>query len=285
MKNTLSIALFMLLAATVQAETTSLPSAPSEQELIERQTELGATRRKELMPVWGLLDLLKPRNQCKYAIRVPDQITRGTISLTFDDGPSPSTTPKILDILKAHNAKGTFFILGSKIKGNEELIQRILNEGHQIGNHSYSHPNFHQLSVNQATTEIENTDRLLRKFNAPLYFRYPYGNSSCEANDQLKTLGYQIVGWNIDTCDWAYADGRVSDRENETCQAPENLRSDYAHYVIQEVEKTQGGVLLMHDIHRNTADNLDRLLTLLEDANYRFVGLDDRNIFPKLNNR
>ncbi len=266
-----------------QSEEISLP--PTEQELIERQTELGARRAKETMNQWGLFDIFKPRNQCKYAIQVPDSVTRGTIALTFDDGPNSVTTPKILDVLKAHNAKATFFVLGGKIKGHEALLQRIVDEGHHLGNHSYSHPNFHDLGSSKTENEVESTDKLLRQFALPTYFRYPYGNSTCNANDLISSLGYHIVGWDIDTCDWAYADGKVSDKENLTCMAPESLRNDYAGYVLREVQKTQGGVLLMHDIHQNTADSLDRLLTLLEEANYRFVALDDLNIFPRLNKK
>lgn len=284
MKKTLSIALSVLslITAPAQAQVDTKTHVPSEEELIEKQTELGAKRVREQIGTWGLFNIF---NRCKYAIQVPDKVTRGTISLTFDDGPNPDTTPKILDVLKAHNAPATFFILGAKVKGNEQIIKRILEEGHHIGNHSYSHPNFHNLSSSQTNKEVEETDRLLRQFGTPTYFRYPYGNSTCDANSLIESSGYQIVGWDIDTCDWAYANGNVSDRENETCMAPEHLRSDYAGYVLREAQKTQGGVLLMHDIHRNTAENLDRLLTLLEEQNYRFVSLDDHNIYPNLNKK
>lgn len=263
----------------------SLPAAPSDQELIELQTEEGLRRLQDQTAVWSILDVLKPRNQCKYAIQVPDSITRGTISLTFDDGPNPSTTPLILDVLKAHNAKAVFFILGSKVKGNESIIRRMVEEGHHIANHSYSHPNFHTLDSKKTRNEILTTDKLLRQFAEPVYFRYPYGNANCNGNEIAASMGYSLVGWDIDTCDWAYSDGQVSDRENATCQAPQSLRSDYAGYVLKQVEKTQGGVLLMHDIHKNTAHSLDRMMTLLEQKGYRFVSLDDHNIYPKLNRR
>lgn len=291
MKRTLfcSLTILSLAASSAHAQVQSTPRIPTEQELIQMQTEMGPQRRKEISNLdfytWGLFDIFKPRNQCRYAIQVPDKVTRGTIALTFDDGPNPTTTPKILDILKAHNAKATFFVLGGKIQGNEEILKRMLEEGHHIGNHSYSHPNFHQLSSEQMRNEIKTTDRLLRNLETPTYFRYPFGNSTCDGNDIITSLGYDIVGWDIDTCDWAFADGRVSDKENETCMAPESLRTDYPNYVLREVAKTQGGVLLMHDIHANTAANLDRLLTSLEQQNYRFVTLDDMQIFPKLNHR
>lgn len=286
MNKTLAIALSCLCLSTTKSfaqNETELGSAPTNQELIEQQTEMSLQRLFGSPDAWGFLNILKGRNQCKYAIQVPDAVTRGTIALTFDDGPNPDTTPKILDVLKAHNAKATFFVLGSKIAGNEALIKRILNEGHQLGNHSYNHPNFHTLSKSNSASQIQSTDRLLRKFTNPIFFRYPFGNSTCSANDMIQSMGYSIVGWDIDTCDWAYADGHVSDRENQTCLASESLRTDYARYVRNEVAKTQGGVLLMHDIHSNTANSLNRLMTMLKSDGYRFVSLDDKNIFPKLN--
>lgn len=257
----------------------NLPDAPSDQELIERQTEQGLLRQSN---VWGLFDAFKAK--CRYAIDVPDAVTRGTIALTFDDGPNPATTPMVLDVLKAHNIKATFFVLGSKIKGNEPLLRRIFEEGHHVGNHSYSHENFHRLGKSSALSEISATDRLIRQFGEPLFFRFPYGNSTCGAKEIAKSMNYRIVGWSIDTCDWAFADGKVSDAENSTCQAPASLRRDYPNFVLREVEKTKGGVLLMHDIHKNTAESLDRLVTSLEQRGYRFVSLDDHNIFPQLNN-
>lgn len=271
---------------TVQTFADELPVLPSDQEIIEQQTELNAERMRDSSGFdWGLFDRLKPTNQCKYAIQVPDPVTRGTIALTFDDGPNPATTPKVLAVLRNHNIKATFFVLGGKIRGHEALIQTILAEGHHVGNHSYSHPNFHTLSPAKQSSEVRTTDNLLRQFETPIYFRFPFGNSTCEAKSLVSSMGYRIVGWDIDSCDWAFADGYVSDKENQTCLAPANLRRDYVTYVMTQVKKTQGGVILMHDIHENTANNLDRIITLLEQQNYRFVTLDDTNIFPKLNQK
>ncbi|WP_413577731.1 polysaccharide deacetylase family protein [Bdellovibrio sp. HCB290] len=282
MKRLLALSFAVLSFNTAFAQTSAdltalLGPVPSDQELILRQEQESIQRRVE-MSQWANVDT------CRFGIRVPDKVTRGTIALTFDDGPNPKTTPIILDTLKKHGAKATFFILGGKVAGNEGLIRRILNEGHHIANHSYNHPNFHKLSVVDAKNQIYQTDKLLRQFTTPNYLRYPYGNSTCAANDYANSLGYNIVGWNIDTCDWAFANtGSVSDASNKTCQAPSSLRSDYAGYVNHVVGQTNGGVLLMHDIHMNTASSLDRLMTKLENQGYRFVDLADTNLFPRLN--
>lgn len=263
--------------ARSEVEVSTLGSMPSDQELIqmqELQTQSFINPLTQAL-TWG---------SCTYAIRVPDRVTRGTIALTFDDGPNPATTPIVLDTLKKHGAKATFFILGGKVAGNEKLIRRILDEGHHIANHSYNHPNFHNLSVVDAKNQIYQTDKLLKQFTTPKYMRFPFGNSTCDAIDYAESIGYNVVGWNIDTCDWAFANtGTVSDKSNKTCQAPASLRSDYAGYVNHVVAQTNGGVLLMHDIHMNTAKSLDRMMTMLEKQGYRFVDLADKNIFPNLN--
>lgn len=259
----------------------TLPAPPTAEELINLETQFRSP--KPQISRYGLFDVFK--SECRFSIQVPDPVTRGTIALTFDDGPNPETTPLVLDILKAHNVKATFFVLGGKIHGNENLIRRMIKEGHHVGNHSYSHPNFHLLSGSKARAEITTTDRLIRQFTNPAFLRFPYGFSTCNGKDAASSLGYKIVGWDIDTCDWAYADGQVSSEENKICQTPENLRKDYPGHVLREVNKTQGGVVLMHDIHRNTAQTLDRLISILVQKGYRFVSLDDRNLFAKLNNR
>lgn len=272
--------IFILKNSPVHAQ-----AIPTEEEIIAKQTEIGARRSQEISQSPNFFGLFSPFNQCKYAIKTPDKVTRGTVALTFDDGPHKTLTPKVLDVLKSHRAKATFFVMGAKIKGNEALIQRILDEGHLIANHSYGHPDFHEISYGTKESEVISTHKALSKFVHPRFFRYPYGNSACDSNKLLENLGYNIVGWNIDTCDWAYADGYVSDKENKTCLAPQSLRNDYAGYVRMQVARTQGGILLMHDVHDNTANTLHNLMTMLEQDGYRFVSIDDVNIFPLLNKK
>lgn len=285
----INLSTLMLVTSVSYAQSLEvLPATPSDQQLIELQAQKSALRIKNQNienPV------LSPENfgfatwfkRCNYAVVPQDSVSRGTISLTFDDGPNPVTTPVVLDILKAHGIKATFFVLGSKIAGNEALLRRMVREGHRIGNHSYSHPDFHDTRSSRAKAELNRTDSLIRRFQDPLFFRYPYGNSTCGSNATLEEMGYKAVGWHIDSCDWAYADGKVSSKENQTCRAPSNMKSNYLAYVLTQVNKTQGGILLMHDIHQNTVRNLNSLIVELQRRNYKFVGLDDANIFPRLN--
>lgn len=269
---------------TLQTGTALAQAMPSEEQIIAETTEIGRLRAQELSRE-NFFGLFSPFNRCRYAIKTPDKVTRGTVALTFDDGPHPTITPKILDALKAHRAQATFFVMGGKIKGNEAILRRILDEGHLLANHSYSHKNFHTASSSVKESEVVSTHKLLSNFIHPRFFRYPYGNSTCDANTMIENLGYNIVGWNIDTCDWAFSDGYLSDKENEVCAAPTSLRRDFFGYVRLQTQRTQGGILLMHDVHQATADNLHNLLTMLENDGYRFVTLDDVNVFPLLNKR
>ncbi|WP_413560367.1 polysaccharide deacetylase family protein [Bdellovibrio sp. HCB209] len=282
MKRFFAMSLVAMSFQTAMAQSTdsvSLPlgPVPSNEELIEMQGAEALQNRIDSMTyMWG--------DECRFAIKTPDRVTPGTIALTFDDGPSRTTTPIVLDTLKKHGAKATFFILGGKVAGNEDILKRIVKEGHILANHSYNHPNFRAIDSTSGKNQIYQTDLLLRKFVTPKFLRYPYGNSTCATNTYAKSLGYSLVGWNIDTCDWAFANsGYVSDKNNKTCQAPASLRGDYAGYVNHVVSQTNGGILLMHDIHMNTAKTLDKLMTKLLQQGYRFVNLDDTAVFPKLN--
>jgi peptidoglycan/xylan/chitin deacetylase (PgdA/CDA1 family) len=104
----------------------------------------------------------------------------GLVALTFDDGPSTERTPYVLDVLKAKGIKATFFLQGSHAERYPDLVRRIRDEGHVIGNHSYSHPHFRDLSPQQAEDEIVRTNRILEQITGtkPVLFRYPFGEAS-----------------------------------------------------------------------------------------------------------
>lgn len=113
------------------------------------------------------------------------------IALTFDDGPSPQLTPRVLDVLKANNVKATFFLQGSEVVKYPDLVRRIKNEGHVIGNHSWSHPDFATISAGQADTEITRTNDAIQAITGtkPILFRYPFGNESEAGNAVIRREG------------------------------------------------------------------------------------------------
>ena len=133
------------------------------------------------------------------------------VALSFDDGPDPKWTPRILDVLKQYNVKGTFLLIGSEAAEHVGVMQRIYREGHEIGNHTWTHPDISEISQRQLDLEVKLTGRLFAsKLGVqPLYFRPPYDiDEEPDTDDQaapvvtIQNLGYTIIGNKIDTDDW-----------------------------------------------------------------------------------
>lgn len=123
------------------------------------------------------------------------------VALTFDDGPDPKTTPLILDTLDQEHVKATFFVIGNKVPANTALVQRMYQSGYEIGNHSWSHPDFTRLRPTQMLDQINQTQNALIAAGvgpAP-FFRLPYG-----AQNRLvdQTIPLPIISWNVDPRDW-----------------------------------------------------------------------------------
>lgn len=221
-------------------------------------------------------------------VRVPDRNGfNKKIALTFDDGPNPATTPKVISVLKAHHAPATFFNNGTRYAaaGAKELAARIAADPDYIlANHSQHHLNLAQQSASKVATEIDGTDALIRAAGeTPKYFRFPFGSSTCSTMKQAKDRGYIVTGWHIDSADWCYAAGGGVCKKSTFKYVPDEMRSDMSAYVMSQVRSTNGGIILFHDIHQSTADHLDAILTMLEQQGYSFVRLDDTTAFPRLN--
>lgn len=197
------------------------------------------------------------------------------VTLTFDDGPDPKWTPKILDILKKHNVKATFFVLGSQAENYPGLVQRIVNEGHEIGNHSYTHPNISEISDQQIRLELNATQRLLESITgrSTVLFRPPYNADSNPSRlkeilplKQIQNdLGYLIALENIDPEDWSRpgADAIV-DRVKE--------------------QRELGNIILLHDAGGNrsqTVEALPKLIDYLESRGDRIVPLSELLSIPR----
>jgi len=140
----------------------------------------------------------------KYNYAFSGPFHKGEVALTFDDGPDLTFTPAILDKLKKHGVKATFFLLGSNIEKYPDLVKRMAMEGHLIGNHTYSHPKLTEVSDEVYHQEIERTDALIQSLVGykPRFFRPTYGaineNQVKWATDQ----GMMVIQWSIDTLDW-----------------------------------------------------------------------------------
>ena len=170
------------------------------------------------------------------------------VALSFDDGPDPKWTPKILDILRDKGVKGTFLMIGYEAQKNVGLMKRVFREGHEIGNHTYSHPDISDISNRQLDLEMKLTSRLFAsKLGVqPLYFRPPYDiDEEPDTDDQAAPVvriqhdGYTIIGSKMDTSDW---------NENPR-KTPQEITQTILDQLDEMKVKPQfrGSIILMHD--------------------------------------
>ncbi|MDP9125344.1 MAG: polysaccharide deacetylase family protein [Pseudomonadota bacterium] len=214
------------------------------------------------------------RGTCRFESDITTLPPHGVVALTFDDGPEPGHTEAILEVLTRRKVPATFFLIAEKARVHPELVEKMLAlPGAVVGNHTWSHPNFHDIPVDGQLAEIDHADALLRpQLDARPLFRYPYGNASCEANAHVRTLGYHIVGWHVDSCDWAF-DGPegLTAHEALSCGVLPAFRHDFLGHIVSGVHAHSGGIVLMHETQRNTVGNLDSLIGRLQDEGYRFT--------------
>jgi peptidoglycan/xylan/chitin deacetylase (PgdA/CDA1 family) len=210
--------------------------------------------------LWGTLSVGNT------APRSPEVVNTGPnppvkIALTFDIEAPSGQLSAILDVLAEHNVKGTFFILGTVAdQGTNVLLPRITASGHDIANHSYSHPNFPKLSKEQMREEIINGQMAIQRAvnRAPsLFFRPPYGEYDNHTLEALKDLGYTyLVMWSIDPKDWAGT-------------PPEQM----AEIILQNVKP--GSIVLFHDFKPNTPATLKMILPQLQARGYQCVTISE----------
>jgi len=216
----------------------------------------------------------------------------GQLALSFDDGPDPTWTPKILDILKQKNVKGTFMLIGSEAQENVGLMQRIVREGHEIGNHTYTHPDISEISPRQLQLELNLTERLfISKLGIqPLYFRPPYDiDQEPDTDDQaepayrIQQMGYVIVGDKIDTDDWNERPRKTPQQITDSVLAQlDNLKNK---------PQFQGSIILMHDGGGNRAPTVAALPVLIDALRARgytivpvssLMGKTTAEVMPKI---
>ena len=181
------------------------------------------------------------------------------IALTFDDGPHAEFTLKVLEILEKHNAKATFFCIGKNIKNYPEVIKKISENGHLIGNHSFSHSNFIDFNGKKSwLKEIEKTDLEIEKITGKKtrFFRPPFGVTTPHLADALRKSGHTSIGWNIRTYDTVQ-------------KSPEKI----VQKVLKQIKPNS--IVLLHDRHEIILPILEQLLPNLARQNYEFVAIND----------
>lgn len=178
------------------------------------------------------------------------------VAITIDDGPSLNFLNKVFPVLKKYNARATFFVVGRYLESNPSLVNFILKNGHEIGNHTYSHRCLNFLSEEEIKKELEKTDSLIRKRGGkPIFFRPPYGKLTEEAKEIIKKLGYRISLWTIDPKDW----------QNPS---PEFTTS----YILERVRERE--IILLHE-RKNTWKALPKILEGLKKRGYVFFTLSE----------
>ncbi|MCW5716236.1 MAG: polysaccharide deacetylase family protein [Bauldia sp.] len=179
----------------------------------------------------------------------------GCVALTFDDGPHPTLTPRLLALLAEEDVRATFFVVGSRAQQWPDIIRAMNAGGHEIGNHSWNHPDLTQLGNDQVTEQLARTDAAIVSITgaAPDIVRLPYDASSSRV---LSLISRPVIWWDIDTLDWkATSVGEVVD------SAVRRARS--------------GSIVLMHDIHATTVSAVRGIIEGLRARGFDFVTVSE----------
>lgn len=198
----------------------------------------------------------------KYNAYYADITKDKVLYLTFDAGFENGNTPAILDALKKHNAPATFFVVGTYVKSYPELIQRMVKEGHIVGNHTYHHPDMSQISSEQAfEKELKDVEDIFEETTGEKmlkFYRPPQGKYS-ESNLQMaKDLGYYTFFWSLAYVDWY---------ENN-----QPTKEEAFDKLLGRIHP--GAIVLLHSTSKTNAEILDELLTKWEEMGYTFQALD-----------
>ncbi|MDX2081847.1 MAG: polysaccharide deacetylase family protein [Terrimicrobiaceae bacterium] len=177
------------------------------------------------------------------------------IALTFDDGPKPGQTDRLLDILKEKGVKATFFVIGKNVAEYPEIVRRMVDEGHEVANHTWSHPSLTKLGAAAVEREIKQTDAAIVAAGAPqpTIMRPPYGATNARLNQRLsEEFGQKVILWSVDPLDW-------------------KIRKA-AHVRDHILANTKpGGIVLAHDIHASTVDAMPGTIDGLKEKGFQFV--------------
>ena len=218
----------------------------------EYQSKIKAIESKVAQILANLIDI-NWANQDYWSSKMPEK----SVVLTFDDGPIPPYTDKVLDLLKKHNAKATFFVIGRNVDNFCPLLQRVAKEGHEIANHTYTHPALPRRSAQSQLAEMEKAQKAIvncvGEKHLPFWFRSPFGEQNSTTLKMAHSLGLNTALWTIDTKDWQY-------RNN-------------ADIVAAKALKSQGqDIILFHDFG---SAGLDRILVGLKKRNLKFLTLSE----------
>lgn len=218
-----------------------------------------------LLVIGGLLTWLKydynavkmedVREACGYVSASATPVEAPKIALTFDDGPSTAWTPALLDGLKERGVKATFFLIGENADKNPEIVKRMAEEGHLIGNHTYHHVELTKVSENEARLELADTSAVIVRITGkePEYMRPPFGAWQRKLEQEIQMLP---VLWTIDPLDWT--------TENQ---------DEIVNKVVTEAEEND--IILLHDCYKSSVEAGLRIVDILQEEGFVFVTVDE----------
>lgn len=218
-----------------------------------------------LLVIGGLLTWLKydynavkmedVREACGYVSASATPVEAPKIALTFDDGPSAAWTPALLDGLKERGVKATFFLIGENADKNPEIVKRMAEEGHLIGNHTYHHVELTKVSENEARLELADTSAVIVRITGkePEYMRPPFGAWQRKLEQEIRMLP---VLWTIDPLDWT--------TENQ---------DEIVNKVVTEAEEND--IILLHDCYKSSVEAGLRIVDILQEEGFVFVTVDE----------
>ncbi|WP_395750369.1 polysaccharide deacetylase family protein [Prosthecobacter sp.] len=242
-------AFFLLTAAVLCAQQASTPLKIE----VRRALPVEEEPQPKLPDTDTLPRVLPPNRKSVYnhcEVSVP------LIAITFDDGPDPVLTPRLLDLLKERHIHATFFLVGKNAAAFPEVVKRIVAEGHEVGNHSWSHPLFTQMSKESVDSQLQRThDAIVKACGvAPLLYRPPYGAVGATQKARIeKTFGYSAILWDVDPQDWQHP------------------RSAQKVYNAIHKQTKNGSIILCHDIHETTIAAMPATLDDLTARGFRFA--------------
>ena len=200
-----------------------------------------------------------------YHVRATERNLEGKklVALTFDDGPSAETTPRLLDILEQKDVRATFFMLGNMARSNPDVVKMVQNDWHEIASHTMYHQNLIRIPTASAQADINEAKAVLEGIlgRKPSLTRPPYGNSNSTIRE---SIGTPIILWSVDTLDWKNKD------TNSIVSTTMDQVSD-------------GAIILMHDIHPTSVDAIPTLVDTLRNEGYEFATVSELAQAKKIN--
>ena len=183
------------------------------------------------------------------------------VALTFDDGPNPKTTPEVLKTLDEYQVKATFFLLGTNVKSNPDIVKEIKKANHEIASHTNAHSDLTTLTPEQVKADIDKSDQAIKEITGekPAYIRPPYGAVNKKVAEIIKR---PLIQWSVDSNDWS-----LKNKEK----------------IAERVKSTvyPGSIILLHDIQEQSAQALPDISRFLKEENYELVTISELLNSPK----